>query len=394
MKTASKQLGLLVRLGLCTASLLISQHAIAAGTDPGVTISNTATIDYEVNGAGQPTETSNAADFLVDRRVDFTVTRLGSALTPTDVGDTGVFLDFLVSNVSNGTLDFNLAFAQLITADGDIHAVGTADTGTTTGGGGDDVDMNNVTISVSAAADTVFGSADGPDPAFGGPTSIDDLAEDSSIRVRLYADTPGDLANLDIAGLRLLATAAAPNAVPLPGDPAEGVNLVEDTGAENPAEVDNVFANASGADASNNATESERDGFIVSSADLTVAKAAVVTDDGFGTAAPNAKAIPGATVEYSITLDNTTGAVDVTNLSISDTIQVAEVALVELVAGEATITLTPSVGAPTTCVAETNGTDGNTDGCVFDETPDVLRVSGLTVPAGQSLVVSFEVNIL
>ncbi|NNC76747.1 MAG: hypothetical protein HKN77_02220, partial [Woeseiaceae bacterium] len=289
MKTLSKVPGLLVRLGISATALLLGQQALAAGTDPGVTISNTASVAYEVNGNIQPAEPSNAADFVVDRRVDFTVERVGTALTPTDVGDAPVFLEFLVTNLSNGVLDFNLAFEQLITADGNIYGANTEDTGTTTGGGADDVDMNTVTISVSTAANSAIGTLDGPDPALSGPTSIDDLAEDTQIRVRIYAETPADLANLDIAGLRLLATAAAPNATPLPGDPAEGTNLIEDTGADVAAEVDNVFANASGADGNNNATESAIDGFLVSSADLTVTKAAVVTDDGFGTAAPNAK---------------------------------------------------------------------------------------------------------
>lgn len=395
MKTLRNTLGLLARLGIATA-LLLGQQAMAAGTDAGVPISNTATVDFEVNGATQPTETSNAADFLVDRRVDFTVQRVGSALTPTNVGDTGVFVEFLVTNVSNGTLDFNLAFEQLITADLDIYGAGTDDTGTTTGGGADDVDMANVTISVSTGPNSAIGTVDGPVPDINDTTPyIDDLAEDTQIRVRLYADTPGDLANLDRAGLRLLATAAAPNAVPLAGDPAEGTNLVEDTGNDVPGEVDNVFANGEGADGNNNATEFDIDGFTVSSAALVVTKSAEVTDDGFGTPAPTAKAIPGATITYTITLDNTGGAVDATAVAIADLITVASVAMSESSPGLSTITLTPSVGAATSCVAELDGVDDTpADGCVFGATPDTLDVTGLTVPAGESLDVSFDVTIL
>ena len=188
-------------------------------------------------------------------------------------------------------------------------------------------------------------------------------------------------------------TAAAPNAVPLPGDPAEATALDEDTGADVAGEVDNVFANASGADGSGNATENATDGFLISSAALGVTKAAQVTDDPFGGVFPNAKAVPGATITYSITLDNSTGGVDATAVSISDLLQVAEVAIVEA-GGIATITLTPSVGAPSTCDAETNGVDGNGDGCVYDATADTLDVSNLSVPATQSLVVSFQVTIL
>ena len=401
MKTVKKKLGLFARLGTTAAVLLFSQQALAVGTDPGVTVSNSASVDYEVNSVAQAPINTTPVDFLVDRRVDFTVTRMGGALTPTNVGDTATdvptasnFLDFYVTNLSNGTLDFNLAFAQLVTADGVIYGVSTEDSGTTTGGGGDDVDMANVRIRVSTAIDPSGSPGTGPEPTLADNiTVIDDLPEDESIRVRIYADTPGLLSNGDIAGLRLLVTAAAPNAAPLPGDPAEGTALVEDLGADNPAEVDNVFANGDGADVNGNATENDIDGFVISSAALGVAKAAEVTDDPFGGVAPNAKAVPGATITYTITLDNSTGGVDATAVAISDLLQVAEVAIVEA-GGIATVTLTPSVGAPSTCDAETNGVDGNGDGCVYDATADTLDVTGLTVPAGESLDVSFQVNIL
>ena len=404
MKTLARKLGLMARLSIMTAGLLLVQQSLAAGTDPGVTISNSATVDYEVNGVGQPTETSTAADFLVDRRVAFDVTRMGVALTPTDAGDTATdvpaasnFLDFYVTNLSNGVLDFNLAFEQLLDIDGDIYGGGTADSGVAPAGGGDDVDMANVRIRVASALDPAGAPGTGPEPTLADNiTAIDDLPEDRSIRVRIYADSPGTLANLDISGLRLLATAAAPNAVPLPGDPAEGTNLDEDLGNDVPGEVDNVFVNA--ADGNGNATESDIDGFLVSSAELTVAKSAVVTDDPFGGTAPTAKAVPGATITYTVTIDNTSGGVDATSVAISDLIQVLEVALVESAPGSgvATITLTPSVGAPTTCNADLDGTDDTPapDGCVFDAVPNTLEVTGLTVPAGQSLDVSFDVTIL
>lgn len=406
MKTVMKNLGPMMRLGVTAIVLLMTQQAMALGTDPGVTISNTASVDYEVNGTGQPTETSNAASFLVDRRVAFDVARMGGALTPTDAGDLATdvpaasnYLDFYVTNLSNGALDFNLAFEQLLASDGDIYGGGTADTGVAPAGGGDDVDMGNVRIRVASGLDPAGAPGTGPEPTLADNiTAIDDLPEDRSIRVRIYADTPGTLTNLDISGLRLLATAAAPNAVPLPGDPAEGTNLLEDTGADVPGEVDNVFVNA--ADGNGNATESDVDGFLVSSADLTVAKTAIVSDDPFGGVAPNAKAVPGATITYTITIDNTAGGVDATNVAISDLIQVLEVVLVESAPGSgvSTITLTPSVGAPSTCNADLDGTDDTPapDGCVFDPAtnPDTLEVTGLTVPAGQSLDVSFDVTIL
>jgi uncharacterized repeat protein (TIGR01451 family) len=49
-----------------------------------------------------------------------------------------------------------------------------------------------------------------------------------------------------------------------------------------------------------------------------------VTDDGFGTTAPNAKAIPGATVTYTLTVVNN-GAAVANSLVLTDDLQVADV---------------------------------------------------------------------
>ena len=69
---------------------------------------------------------------------------------------------------------------------------------------------------------------------------------------------------------------------------------------------------------SGDGVESDRDGFEVSSAALEITKVATVLDDPFnGTTFP--KAIPGATVEYVITVENT-GTEDADNVVITDAI--------------------------------------------------------------------------
>jgi hypothetical protein len=258
MRTSS----LLARLGTMAAILLVGQQALAAGTDPGVSVDNRATVTYSVGGtlqtgiessptgnnlpgvgpAGQGTDTS----FLVDRRVDFTISQVGGALTQVAPGNNGVFVEFYVTNTSNGVLDFVVSPTNLTSADGDVRGPGTTDS---------DVDMNAIRIAVSAAPDGQPGggaAGDGPapvDPGAGaapGATLIDDLPEDDSIRVRIYADTPATLLNGQIANVLLTASAA---------DPATSVELVETPGADNPALVENVFANLSGADGNGFATE-------------------------------------------------------------------------------------------------------------------------------------------
>lgn len=381
MKTARKKLGLFIRLGVSATALLFGQHALAIGTDAGVLVENTALVDYQVNGNAQPQESSNAADFVVDRRVDFTVSRLGVALSPTTLGEQpnvpDNFLDFYVTNLANGTMDFGLNFAQLTVADGDIYPGQQDD---------DLVDMENITIAVSAAADTTPGTGDGPAPVFGGPTFIDDLGEDQSIRVRLYAKTPDAAANLAVAGLRLLATAANPTGAP-------GVLLVE-SASWNQATVDNVFANTNGADGAGNATESEIDGFEISAPSLTVSKAASVFSGPFG----GDRALPGARIEYLITIDNSAGAAAATNVSIGDLIDTDVTFVVDAYNGGASNVSFD--GGATFCLAD--ALDGNSDGCTWDGTTLTIAgsddstapvVTPLSVGATATVEVRFQVEI-
>lgn len=377
MKTSTKLSGLLQRSVLVAAALLLAQSANAAGTDAGTAVSNTATVSFDVGGNAQTPVESNAADFVVDRRVDFTVTEVGVGLTQVAPGDTDAFVEFIVTNLSNGDLDFNLAFAQLGSADGDVKGAGSTDS---------EVDMNNLRISVSAASDDLPGGnapGDGPDPVVGGGTAIDNLPEDDSIRVRIFADTPLALTNGAIANVRLDVTAA---------DPASGVNLSESVGWD-PATVENVFANASGADAGGNATESEDDGFEVASAALVISKTQAVISDPFG----SGKAIPGARVEYTITIDNSGGAADATTISISDIVDADVTFVADAYNGNASNVSFD--GGASYCFAD--GGDANGDGCTFDGT--TLTVAGREMPptaltpinvtAGATVTVSFVVEI-
>ena len=354
MKTVNEKLGLFVRLGVAAAALLLGQQAMAVGTDPGTAVDNTATVDYDVNSIAQ-TQLSSSVQFLVDRRVNFTVSQTGVGLTQVTPGENGVWIEFSVFNLSNGDLDFNLGSFQLSSGDGDVKGAGTTDT---------DVDMNNVSISVSASPDGQPGGGaqgDGPDPVLGGPTAIDNLPEDDSIRVRIFADTPAAFGNGDIANIRLDVTAA---------DPATGVNLVETPGVDDPTLVENVFANASGADGSGFATESEADGFFAVTADLVATKNYAVISDPFG----SGKAVPGATVEYTIELDNATGSATAEDIVINDAID-ADVTFLTPYNGNASNIAYTFDGGTTFTYCLADAADANQDGCTLTGT--ALQLTGL-----------------
>jgi len=388
MKTVLRMPGLFVRLGTMAAVLLLGQQALAAGTDPGVSVDNRATVVYFVGGNLQtgiessPTGNNlpgvavpgGGADtsFVVDRRVSFTISQVGGALASTTPGDIGVFVEFYVTNTSNGLLDFVVSPTNLTSADGDVRGPGTTDS---------DVDMNAIRVAVSAAPDGQPGggaAGDGPDPAdpgtglAPGDTLIDNLPEDDSIRVRIYADTPAALLNNQIANVLLAATAA---------DPGTSVELEETPGVDDPALVENVFVNP--ADGNGFATETGADGFLVSSAAIVVTKTALVFSDPFG----SGKAVPDAVIEYTILIDNTAGAQDATGVVVTDLVDL-EVTLENGVYGADNVLF----GDTTTCNADDAGdTDG--DGCSFDVVTGALSITVPNVPQTTSMTVQFQVRI-
>ena len=364
MKTVVSKLGLLGRLSITTVALLISQYAMADGADTNydTDISNQATVSYDVAGNAQTPVDSNIETFKVDRMIVFTNVEADGLLTSTMLGNTGDFIEFTVTNLSNGPMDFNLTVLTPQVAT-------------------DDFDMLVPTIQ-SDIGGGVF---------TGGPY-IDDLAENASVAVRIFANTPlAGPTNGQISNLSLLATAADPGG----SSGAPGANLTQG-GVWNKNALDNVFANASGEDAGGNATEAAEDGYVIEAPVITVDKAASVVSDPFSSVDP--KAIPGAVMRYLITIDNS-GADAASSVSISDLINTNLTLLVQDPVGNpgvSVITITDDGGATSTCDAELGGVDTDSDGCVFGDTADTLDVGGASafdVPAGETWTVEFDVVI-
>lgn len=367
MKIVSNTLGLFVRLGISATALLVTQQAVAelADTNFSTPVSNTAVVDYDVAGTGF-TESSAPEVFVVDRKVNFLVEEVDGLPTPTTLGATGNlnYVEYRVTNLTNGTMDFMLSALS-----------------PQVGAPTDQFDMTIVSVQVD----------DGGDP-FAGGAYIDDLAEDASVLVRIYATTPASgPVNGDISQVSLVVSAADAN-----------VELTEEA-TWTKGSVDNVFANASGPDGVTGfATESADDTFELAAPVIDVTKAATVISDPFSSGTP--KAIPGAIMQYTITIDNTGNDI-ASNISIGDVID-PSVELVEQVAGISTITITDDGGTPTTCNAEVGGADTNGDGCFYSAAAigpaaaRTLTVAGLntagdpiSVPGLETWTVSFQVTI-
>ena len=346
MKTVSNNVSRMMRLFSTALCLLFAQHAFAVGTPAGTPVTNTATATFEVGSVPQTAVSSAPTTFLVDQRVQFDLTRVGTATIATP-GQLNAVVVYTVTNLGNEIQDVDLSAINL--------------TGNETVFGGD-ADSTNVEDPPRVYHDDDGnGLYDGTEPVF--VDELSPVAGSNSAQLLVVANVPvagpvnGDFANVELtvtahdgggAGLGALTTDDAADA-----DVAGTVQV--------------VFASAGG-------TESETHSYAISAADVTVTKTSAVIDDPFS--ATNDKAIPGATVEYTIVVTNN-GAQDADDVGVVDPIDLdlVDVLLGEYNAGadDAEVVLTGFTYP--TCSLDANDTDG--DGCGITGTaPNVSVVIG------------------
>ncbi|MCX7058624.1 MAG: hypothetical protein NTZ79_15970, partial [Proteobacteria bacterium] len=233
----------------------------------------------------------------------------------------------------------------------------------------------------------------GPDAtsAYSSGTAVlgnpDNLAADAGRRVFVVAALPVAARNADGSNVRLTAKAAVAGSA--------GATLETATNAADTAGSVDVVVSAAVASTTAGVTTSLRttdSGYTVSAPTLTVTKAEVVISDPVN-GTTNPKAIPGAVVEYTLTIVNT-GATTANGVAFSDPIA-AELSLAQNVYNtNQNVTIT--VGASTRyCTAEA-GTDTNTDGCVFSASAlSVNPATPIVIPTGanNTAVVKYRVTI-
>ena len=382
MKRLKEKYSFIVRLGMTVTVLLFTQHALAAGTTAGTAVDNLATVNYDVGGnpqtliesapgAGNSTPGATfgtVTTFVVDNRVDFTLVQVGAAHTVVSPGDTDAFVEFTLTNTGNSAMDFRMLATQLGSGDGAVNLL--VDT---------DVDMGNVRVRVGNG---------GGVPVLGDLAYVDEILEDGSVTIYVFADAGFALSNADIANLELEATAAAAGVAA-----TLGADLVDDAGnPDDPAVIDIVFADGVVAPPGlGDGVESDRDGFQVDSAALNITKVATVVFDPFNdTTFP--KAIPGAIVEYVITVVNT-GALDADNVVITDAIDTDVNYITDFYAGDDVLIVNNAV---TVTPCNTDPLDADIDGCALDGQDltigDPVNLP-LTVVAGTTMTITYRVTI-
>ncbi len=365
------------------AAFGLSQTAFAVGTASSTPVDNRATVNYDVSGVPQTLIESSPSgnstpgvgfgadtSFVVDNRVDLVVATTDVVSVIVSPGETGALVTFTVRNDGNTTQDFNLAAADLLTG---TLVFDTDTIDSTALQPFVDVNSNNV---YDAGTDTTF---------------IDELAADATETVLVAATVPLTAVNLDVINVSLRAITHDAG-----GAGVLGALTAETAGPDTPGlPVDVVFGDAAGTDDTTGARDgehSDRSGYRVQSATLTITKTSAVISDPFN-GTTNPKAIPGAVIEYTVRMTNT-GIVDATSVSVLDNIDsdvVLEAVVPDYTAGNVRI-IDDVLGTPTTtnCDADADATDGCTIvGAVLTIDP----TAGITVSAGQTNDVQFRVSI-
>ncbi|WP_086619172.1 DUF11 domain-containing protein [Erythrobacter tepidarius] len=278
-------------LGAVSAFALVamtSAPALAQGTSAGTIITNTVNVTFNVNGVTQNAESATDS-FTVDQRVNVTVSNVGAA-TSVAPGETDRALAFDVTNLSNSSVDLELT--ALLNA-------GTA------------ANISNIRIYRDTDGNRVLDAAE---LAAGPITYLDEVGSSATgvtVAVIVLADIGLNAANGDTFDIALTANAHAAG-----GAGTLGAELVES--ATNTTGIDTVLFDGQGV------TDATRDGafsaigtYTVAAAVIDVAKTSrVISDPVNGTTNP--KAIPGATVEYCITVSNAAGAATATDVDVTD----------------------------------------------------------------------------
>ena len=389
--------------------------------EAGDTISNTATIGYSVGGNPQTNIQSSPTEFVEDRLINFSVAQQDGISILVTPSATLRVQTYLVTNNGNDTQDF--IFSALNSGNGTADPHGAV------------VDNFDV-VSSQVFVETANA---GFDPADDTAIFADQIAPTGTVTVYIVSTIPDGtvVSSGDLAVMTLIAqvadgsTASADDAIAANAGVAImnddngrlGVAGTYNNGATTtvvPAAatdipdditiVQNVFNELAGtSDSAGNAgaegigQTSDDSSYTVQTATLTVTKTALTHFDPVN-ANSRPKAIPGATVRYTITIENAVGGADAVLTDVSDVLAM----LMDDQFGDADAVNTPlslannvriTDGAGSVIFCQADNGDANADGCTWNGavgdilTVDLSAVVGITdqLLAGQTLTVEFDV---
>ncbi len=292
MLKMSKRFAMIALLGLGAT------NAMAKGTASGTSVDTTATLQFTVNGT--TSQATSTESYVVDNKVDMSVTTVDAQAVTVSPGKTNVLLKFKVRNDGNTVQDFLLSsLSNSTTAFSGANQVT------------DNYDLSNVRVFVDKNGNGEYDEGTDTD------TYIDELAPDKEKTVFIVADVPSDATNDAIAVYDLQAQVAQGGTASTQGDAITSDNANQ---ADDKASVQIVFADGAGsADSKHDGKFSSADAWKVVTAKVTVSKDSIVIDDPVN-GKNNPKRIPGATIRYCYIVTNAEGGVDASGALVTDTL--------------------------------------------------------------------------
>lgn len=363
----TSKLKYLVATGMVSVAMMGASSANAAGTPQGTSILNNVTVDFQVGGVAQ-TQQAGSDTFVVDRKIIFTINeKAPTGTTTVNPNQTGRITTFLLTNSANDTLDFTVTPANIVG-------------GTAAHGGTDAFDVSNLLICLDANTDNVC------DAAATSSLTVNDLAADGSVTILVLGDIPITATNGQVANVSVTATALNSNGT--------AITAATDATVNAPGTVETIFADV--AKSGNGGTSPARDGIDVATDDYTVQTALlsvfkssrIVSD---GVSGSNPKAIPGAVVEYCISVANAAGGATATNIAVRDVVPADLTYTLSSILVDATVS---SPGSGQTCSGGTGVSDA-TDADAGQYNSGLTRVEGTlsSIPASSALALIFRATI-
>ena len=343
-------------LGITAGGLLALASApqALALTASGTNISNSASVAYSVSSVAQTPITSNTVTIMVDAKVDLTVAGTGGNVNVTP-GATAQVLKFTVTNNGNEAFDYAL----------------TAVAGTL------NFTPTNVAIYVDANANGIYDA--GTDTL---TSTITNLAAAASKVVFIVSDIPAGATNTQTATYNLKAVAALANAGgAIPAQAADVATTKQ-----------YVYADAAGSapgDTTRDITHSASLNYVAVTSSLSITKSSAVIWDPVNLAVSPLH-IPGAIMEYTITISNGASGATASAIVVTDTLDanLTIAASQQYAAGSSIQITSPNLyaGAAT---ALTNASDAD-QGTVAGQ---AVTVNGIVLTASQSATVKIRAQI-
>ncbi|UFS71879.1 hypothetical protein LPW11_06710 [Geomonas sp. RF6] len=364
MKRMKKIALLLVAAALPLAA---AQQSQAAGTVAGTVVTNTATLDYKVGGLTQPS-TAAVANFNVDRKVNFVVNYVAPTGNFVNVypGAQAQALKFTVSNQGNDTQDFDLTVAQL----GGQQIFGINDS----------IDATDVKLYLDNPTTGAVGAFDAGDTEITTTHFLDEVTPDKTVTVFVVGTFPTPQTNGNVAGLSITANALYGHAAGKGGTIAGG-STTDTNGTVAGNAIYTVFADVADTFAN---SEVGTGAFRIIAPVLSISKSSSVIWDPINyNSTP--RSIPGAYVQYAITITNDIAALASANLTtIQDTLNDNTLLDPNFVAASASSTL-----APTSAVGKSFKVTHTATGRTATPTPSYYSAGTGVGVSGQSITANF-----